>query len=461
MSGDRPTSPNLRARIAKTARTTEAMRIFTSAGFLFACRVTGAASVFGMQILLARTMGAHALGIYVYAFSWCMLLAVLAGLGLPSAAARFIGKARAMKDGAAARGFMQFGRRVSVASSLATCLLGAIVVWFTASSAIRVPLLVALLAVPIYVLIRFDSSVSFGMSRLIEAFLPEVAIRPFAVLILVAIAVIAGATLTPTLAMALQLVVMLPIAGLQTAFASAAVRSVSGDSMVRYERSLWLRTAVSLLFVSLYANYFLELVLIVGGQFLDSDQLAIYNAGLRIAFLIAFGINAVDSAITPRLSRMHAAGDVSGMQRVLDHAARMRFAGAAIVAIVLVTTGESLLRWFGEPFIAGYGALLWLTATLVVVTILGPAATVLSLTGHQRQCLLADGAGFAALLILNALLIRHYGINGAAFAVFVGTLIQSLILNRVAKRELGLRLAVFSAWRSERARKPRDTGEEA
>jgi O-antigen/teichoic acid export membrane protein len=459
MPGGRPTSPNLRARLVRTATGTEAMRILTSAGFLFACRVAGAASVFGMQILLARTMGAHALGIYVYAFSWCMLLAVIAGLGLPSAAPRFFGRARAMNDRAEARGFMTFGRRVSLASSLAIALLGAIVVWLTAASDLRVPLLIALAAVPLYVLIRFDSSVSFGMSRLTEAFLPEVAIRPFAVLILVAMAVMAGTTLTPTLAMVLQFAVMLPMAGAQAAFASAAVRGISGDSAVRYERSLWLRTAISLLFVSLYANYFLELALIVGGQFLDSGQLAVYNAGLRIAFLIAFGINAVDSAITPRLSHMHAAGDISGMQRILDHAARLRFAGAVVAAIVLVTTGESLLSWFGASFVAGYGALLWLTATLVVVTILGPAATVLSLTGHQRQCLLAYGAGFAALLILNAALIRQHGINGAAFAVFVGTLIQSLILNRVAKRDLGLRLAIFSAWRPERPPKAREADE--
>ncbi|GEM_PF-6440669 len=42
--------------------------------FMFACRVLGAGLAFLTQLLQARWMGAHELGIYLYAFSWCIIL---------------------------------------------------------------------------------------------------------------------------------------------------------------------------------------------------------------------------------------------------------------------------------------------------------------------------------------------------------------------------------------------------
>ena len=54
--------------------------------FMFVCRIVAAITVIIMQVALARWMGAEQLGIYIYAFAWCVLLAAVAGRGLPDAA---------------------------------------------------------------------------------------------------------------------------------------------------------------------------------------------------------------------------------------------------------------------------------------------------------------------------------------------------------------------------------------
>jgi O-antigen/teichoic acid export membrane protein len=85
----------------------ELLKLARGSSFVFACRLTGAVLVFLTQILLARWMGAAELGIYVLAFSWCSLLAIIAGLGYPTASLRIIGHCLAHDDRHHIRGFIR------------------------------------------------------------------------------------------------------------------------------------------------------------------------------------------------------------------------------------------------------------------------------------------------------------------------------------------------------------------
>jgi len=76
----------------------ETAKLMGRALFMFVCRIIAAITVIVMQVALARWMGAEQLGIYIYAFAWCVLLAAIAGLGLPDAAFRFVGKGLADGD---------------------------------------------------------------------------------------------------------------------------------------------------------------------------------------------------------------------------------------------------------------------------------------------------------------------------------------------------------------------------
>jgi len=69
--------------------------IARGSAFVFVCRVSGAAFTLLLQVMLARWLGAAEMGVYVLAFSWCILLANISHLGLANAAIRVIGKAMA------------------------------------------------------------------------------------------------------------------------------------------------------------------------------------------------------------------------------------------------------------------------------------------------------------------------------------------------------------------------------
>ena len=80
------------------------------AGTAFLIRVASAAVVFLTQVVLARWMGRFEFGVYVYVWTWVLLIGALVSLGLPSAAQRFIPEYLGRGDLDRLRGFL-FGSR--------------------------------------------------------------------------------------------------------------------------------------------------------------------------------------------------------------------------------------------------------------------------------------------------------------------------------------------------------------
>ena len=61
-----------------------------AAGTAFLIRVASAALVYFAQVLLARWMGSFEFGVYVYVWTWVLLLGGVIDFGLASSAQRFI-----------------------------------------------------------------------------------------------------------------------------------------------------------------------------------------------------------------------------------------------------------------------------------------------------------------------------------------------------------------------------------
>src|ERR1700733_8689177 len=87
------------------------------AGAAFLIRVVSAAIAFVSQILLARWMGGFEFGIYIYAWTWVLLIGGMVDLGLGSAAQRFIPEYTEHKQYALLRGFISGARWLALLSA--------------------------------------------------------------------------------------------------------------------------------------------------------------------------------------------------------------------------------------------------------------------------------------------------------------------------------------------------------
>jgi O-antigen/teichoic acid export membrane protein len=444
----------LRVKLTRLFRH-EISRLARGASFVFVVRITGAVSVFVTQVLLARWAGPMELGIYVYAFAWCILLSTLAGFGFPMAAYRFIGHGLAHGDQDAVRGYIRRGRQFAVIGGVAIAVIGTAIVsmseqWVPAAH--HEALLLALICVPIYTLMVMNGGAAHGLSWFRIAFLPDYVFRPLLLLASMVAIKFAFGTLSAAIVMALHLGVMVLLMLSQFYLVSARLERHFPEAQPRYETGLWVRTAIPLLVISLFANYFTEVNLIVARIYLNDNEIGILNAALRTAFLIGFGIYAVDAITIPRAAKIHASGDIPALQRLISNAVLLRFWGALAAVIFLGLTGKYVLALFGSQFVGGYWPLMILALSQLIIAAFGPTVQLLSVSGNQNRCLFVFGLSLVVTIILQGLLIPRLGLNGAALSMLIAVFIQSLWLHAIVMRRMGIRPGIITFMSTSNAR---------
>src|SRR5881398_1851724 len=80
------------------------------AGTIFIIRVVSAAMAYLSQILLARWMGGSDYGVYVYVWTWVLLLGSMMDFGISASAQKIIPEYRTSGDHALLRGFLSGSR---------------------------------------------------------------------------------------------------------------------------------------------------------------------------------------------------------------------------------------------------------------------------------------------------------------------------------------------------------------
>src|ERR1700730_18713263 len=102
------------------------------AGTIFIIRVFSAALAYFSQVLLARWMGGSDYGIYVYVWTWGLLLGSMMDFGISSSAQKSIPEYRTAAELALLRVFLSGSRWMTfVVSALVSLLLAGVVKWLT------------------------------------------------------------------------------------------------------------------------------------------------------------------------------------------------------------------------------------------------------------------------------------------------------------------------------------------
>src|SRR5450759_9613 len=83
------------------------------AGNVFLVRVCSALLALASQVLLARWMGSFEFGIYIYVWTWVLMIGALSDMGLSSAARRFIPEYTELKAFDRLRGFLAASRNLT------------------------------------------------------------------------------------------------------------------------------------------------------------------------------------------------------------------------------------------------------------------------------------------------------------------------------------------------------------
>ncbi|MET0312933.1 MAG: GNAT family N-acetyltransferase, partial [Hansschlegelia sp.] len=158
-----------------------------AAGGAFLIRIVNAVIAFASQILLARWMGDTEYGVYVYVWTWVLLLGGTTSLGLASAPQRFIPEYSESGQHGLLRGFLLGSRLMAMATSTVIAGLGLLGVWLFSDhleSWAIVPLYLAMICIPMYVLTDVQDGISRSYNWIDVALAPAFFVRPILILLL-------------------------------------------------------------------------------------------------------------------------------------------------------------------------------------------------------------------------------------------------------------------------------------
>jgi O-antigen/teichoic acid export membrane protein len=416
------------------------------AGAAFLIRVVSAAIAFFAQILLARWMGGFEFGLYIYAWTWVLLIGGMVDLGLGSAAQRFIPEYTEHKQFALLRGFLTGSRFLTFAvSTLIALLLAGLVKalspWIDADAVM--PLYIGCMTLPAFVVANTQDGIARSHDWMRLGLMPQFIVRQTLIIALTAGAFVLGFRLGAVAAMiASAAAVWIATAG-QMVVLNRRLDGHIEPGPKAYDFRGWLAVSLPILLVESFYLLLSYTDVLVLQQFRSSEEVGVYFAVVKTLALVSFIHYAMSATTAHRFAEYHATGDSERLSAYLTHAIAWTFWPSLAATVALLACGKPLLWLFGPKFVVGYDIMFIAAIGLVVRSAIGPVERLLNMLGHQHVCALAYALAFAMNVVLCVTLVPRFGGHGAAAATSISLVFETVLLFWIVRRRLGLHVLAF------------------
>jgi O-antigen/teichoic acid export membrane protein len=416
------------------------------AGTIFIIRVVSAAMAYLSQILLARWMGGSDYGVYVYVWTWVLLLGSMMDFGISASAQKIIPEYRTRGDMALLRGFLSGSRWMTfVVSALVSALLAGIVKglspWIEPSEI--VPLYIGCLTLPAFVVANTQDGIARSHDWMRLGLMPQFIIRQSLIIGLTAGAFALGFHLGATVAMlASAAAVWIAMIG-QMIVLNRRLGGQIEPGPKAYDFRGWLAISLPILLVESFYLLLSYTDVLVLQQFRSSEEVGVYFAVVKTLALVSFIHYAMSATTAHRFAEYHATGDKARLSAYLAHAIQWTFWPSLAATVVLLALGKPLLWLFGSQFVGGYDIMFIAAIGLVVRSAIGPVERLLNMLGHQHICALAYALAFAMNVVLCVALVPRFGGHGAAAATSISLTFETVLLFWIVRKRLGLHVLAF------------------
>ena len=416
------------------------------AGKVFLVRVGSALLALASQVLLARWMGSFEFGIYIYAWTWVLMIGALSDMGLSSAARRFIPEYTEFRQLELLRGFLAGSRWLAFAIATAIGLVGMIAVRVAApwlSDYETIPLYLACATIPIYGLVQVQAGIAQSYDWPNLALVPFYIIRQLGITLLVGAAYVVGATTHAVTAMLVALAATWIVTLGQMLVLGGRLKRKVPDGAKQYDVKTWLATSLPIFVVEGFYLLLTYVDILALEHFRSPDEVAVYYAAARLLAIVAFVYFAIAGATTHKFTEYHVAGDSKRLASFFAETVKWTFWPSLAACVLILAFGKPLLELFGAGFATGYDVMFILAVGMLARAAVGPAERLLNMLGERKQCAAIYAGAFAINLALCVVFIPRIGIEGAAAATSAAIVAESIALYVVAKRRLGFHVFIL------------------
>ncbi|HEX3440031.1 MAG TPA: lipopolysaccharide biosynthesis protein [Pseudolabrys sp.] len=416
------------------------------AGKVFLVRVASALLALVSQVLLARFMGAFEFGIYIYVWTWVLMIGALSDMGLSSAARRFIPEYTELKALDHLRGFLSGSRWLAFGIATAIGAVGALGVTLLAphlDQYVVIPLYLACVTIPIYGLVQAQAGIAQSYDWPNLALIPFYIWRQLAITVLMGLAWALGAPTDAVTAMIVAVVTTYLVTIGQWVVLDRRLKAHVPPGPKHYEAKTWLATSLPIFVVEGFYLLLTYVDILALEHFGAPDDVAVYYAGARLLAIVAFVYFAIAGATTHKFTQYHVAGDKERLAAFFKETTRWTFWPSLAVCAAILAFGKPLLALFGGDFEHGYAVMFILAIGMLARAAVGPAERLLNMLGERKQCAAVYAIAFAINLVLCVVLIPRIGIEGAALSTSSALVVESIMLYRIAKRRLGFHVFIM------------------
>jgi O-antigen/teichoic acid export membrane protein len=443
---DPPVRLIARIRAMLSGGSSEASITKRLAGTIFLIRVVSAAMAYGSQILLARWMGGSEYGIYVYVWTWVLLLQSLMDFGISASAQKLIPEYRARGDHALLRGFLSGSRWMTFGVSVVVSLLLAGVITLMSSVLPPreiVPLYLGCATLPAFVIANTQDGISRSHDWMRLALMPQFVFRQALIIGFTAGVLALGFDLGATSAMAASAAAVWLASLGQTIVLNRRLRAHIEPGAKAYDFRGWLAVSLPILLVEGFYQLLSYTDVLVLQQFREPEEVGVYFAVVKTLALVSFIHYAMSATTAHRFAEYHATGDSARLSAYVTHAIKWTFWPSLAATLALLACGKPLLWLFGPQFVVGYDIMFIAAIGLVVRAAIGPVERLLNMLGHQHICALAYALAFAMNVVLCVTLVPRFGGHGAAAATSISLVFETVLLFWIVRKRLGLHVLVF------------------
>jgi O-antigen/teichoic acid export membrane protein len=416
------------------------------AGTIFIIRVVSAALAYLSQILLARWMGGSDYGIYVYVWTWVLLLGSMMDFGISVSAQKIIPEYRTRGEHALLRGFLSGSRWMTfIVSSIVSGLLAFAVKWLSPwiDSNTILPLYIGCNTLPAFVVANTQDGIARSHDWMRLGLMPQFIVRQSLIIGVTAGMLALGFHLGATAAMlASAAAVWIAMIGQMVVLNRRLGHHVEPGPKT-YDVRGWLAISLPVLMVEGFYLLLSYTDVLVLQQFRSSQEVGVYFAVVKTLALVSFIHYAMSATTAHRFAEYHATGDKARLSTYVAHAIKWTFWPSLASTILLLAMGKPLLWLFGPQFVIGYDIMFVAAIGLVVRSAIGPVERLLNMLGHQYICALAYALAFVMNVVLCVVLVPRFGGHGAAAATSTSLVFETVLLFWIVRRRLGLHVLAF------------------
>ncbi len=403
---------------------------------------TGIALTLVSQIILTNILGSHQYSIYYYVLTWLFVLSIVSKFGIDILLLRFIPQYKVKSEWCLFRGIILWSKKTILLTSLSISSIFLLTVFLLSNNLeqeLKNTLYIGCLVIPLLTSIYIRYGILKGLKHPNLSLLPELIISPIILSLLVLITeYILNKTNTASLTMLYYIMTLIFGSFLGHQWLKKRLPIESHQFKPDYKGSYWFKITYPLFIITLLHQLLSNNDTILLGLINGTDNVGIYGIASKLSLAVSFPLIVANVIFAPIISEYYSTQNIDGLQHKLNKGMRIVIPGSLFLFTIIIIFKEQILVIFGSDFTLGSTSLVILSIGQIINAILGPVGFLLSQTAYEKTVM--KTLLFAAILniILNLLLIPHYGIEGAAIATSLSIISWNAILYYKVRQHLGI-----------------------